>query len=258
MIHLLRVPIIRREEPAPGHVELWLQSPELATSTPGQFADVVTEGMLRRPISFSRIDRANHQVAMLLQVVGDGTRWLAAQRPGTMLDVMGPLGNGFLPPAPARDWCLVGGGVGIPPLYAAVQAWGTHTASRPTVILGARDQQLLLLVDEFQALGCVVEITTDNGTRGRRGTVEAPLCDWLDSHPDGQVYACGPTPMLASVARLTQGRTGIFLALEQRMGCGIGACLACVIPGYGVSGQAGYLRVCTDGPVFRSEELIFE
>ena len=257
MIQLLQVPIIRREEPAPGHAELWVQSEELAEAKPGQFADVVTQGMLRRPISFSRIDRSNHQVALLLQVVGEGTRWLAAQRPGTTLDVMGPLGKGFSAPDPHRAWCVVGGGVGIPPLLAAVEAWGSQLSSPPTAILGARDQSLILLAEEFSASGCVVAVATDNGTRGPRGTIEEPLREWLGLHPEGQVYACGPTPMLKTVARLTNGRQGVSLALEQRMGCGIGACLACVIPGY-VDGAAGYLRVCTDGPVFRAEELIFE
>lgn len=257
MIHLLQVPIIRREEPAPGHVELWVKSSALAQAIPGQFADVTTQGMLRRPISFSRIDPVSQEVALLLQVVGDGTRWLAAQGPGTILDVMGPLGKGFLPPDPNRAWCLVGGGVGIPPLYAAVTRWGTGSPNPPTVILGARDKNLLLLTDEFRSAGCAIEVATDNGSLGHRGTIEEPLRGWLQSHPEGQVYACGPTPMLATVARLTINTRDTLLALEQRMGCGIGACLACVIPGY-VRGSAGYLRVCSDGPVFRAEELIFE
>lgn len=257
MIHLLEVPIIRREEPAPGHAELWLKSPELAQATPGQFADVVTKGMLRRPISFSRIDRIRDEVALLLQVVGEGTAWLADQRVGATLDVMGPLGRGFLPPDPHRPWCLVGGGVGIPPLYAAVESWRKATDWTPTIILGARDQSLILMADEFRALGCDVQISTDNGSLGRPGTIEASLRDWVESHPGGQVYACGPTPMLATVAALSKGRADTSLALEQRMGCGIGACLACVIPGY-VKGQQSYLRVCSDGPVFGAEELIFE
>ncbi len=257
MIHLLEVPIIRREEPASGHVELWLKSPELARAIPGQFVDVVTKGMLRRPISFSRIDRSRREVALLLQVVGDGTAWLAAQKVGSTLDVMGPLGQGFSPPDPHRPWCLVGGGVGIPPLYAAIEAWRQATDRRPTIILGARDQSLILLADEFRALGCEVQISTDNGSLGRQGTIEASLHDWVENHPGGQVYACGPTPMLAAVARLSKGRADAALALEQRMGCGIGACLACVIPGY-VEGRQSYLRVCSDGPVFGAEELIFE
>lgn len=257
MIHLLQVPIIRREQPAPGHAELWIKSPELARATPGQFADVVTGGMLRRPISFSRIDQDHDEVALLLQVVGEGTAWLAQQKVGAILDVMGPLGRGFAPPDRHRPWCLVGGGVGIPPLYAAVEAWRNAMDQTPTIILGARDQSLLLMADDFRALGCEVQITTDNGSLGRRGTIEAALRDWVESHPTGQVYACGPTSMLATVARLSKGHTDTFLALEQRMGCGIGACLACVIPGY-IKGQHSYLRVCSDGPVFGAEELILE
>ncbi len=257
LAEMVRGRVVKRHEPAPGHVELWIHSPVLAKAIPGQFVHVATGGMLRRPISFSRLDHSAGTAAILFQIVGDGTRWLASVQEGVELDLMGPLGRGFAMPDPRHPWCLVGGGVGIPPLLAAATAWTPFLNEPPTVVLGARESALLLLEEEFRALGAAVEVTTDDGSQGQRGTVVGPLAHWLAKHPTGQVYACGPTPMLGAVARASQGQSNVWLALEQRMGCGVGACLACVVLANGQNGPV-YRRVCTDGPVFAAEELIFE
>ncbi len=233
-----------------------MHSPALAGATPGQFAHVVTQGMLRRPISFSRLDVDTGNAAILFQVVGTGTRWLANQEVGTVLDILGPLGRGFPVPDANRPWCLVGGGVGIPPLLAAASQWTGAAQTRPAAILGARSDSLVLLEEEFRQLGHEVWVTTDDGSRGTRGTVIGPLARWLAKNPQGQVYACGPTAMLSAVVAISGQRGDVWLALEQRMGCGVGACLACVVFGNGPEGP-GYRRVCTDGPVFSREELIF-
>lgn len=246
--------IRERREPAPDHVEFIVYSPELARAVPGQFAHLLTPGRLRRPLSFSRIDGRHHLVGLMFQIVGSGTRWLSQRRVGERLDALGPLGRGFLPPDRARPWCLVGGGVGIPPLYAAVEQW-QHPAA--TVILGARRAPWVLMADDFRSLGIEPTVTTDDGSLGERGTVAGPLERWLEANPEGQVYACGPTPMLARVAQLAARPGQAQLALEQRMGCGIGACLACVVPARGPDGPR-YRRVCSEGPVFLAEELMFE
>jgi dihydroorotate dehydrogenase electron transfer subunit len=248
--------VVKRQVPAPGHVELWVHSPVLAGATPGQFAHVVTQGTLRRPISFSRLDVDTGNAAMLFQVVGVGTRWLANQEMGAVLDILGPLGRGFPVPDARRPWCLVGGGVGIPPLFAAASQWTSAARMTPTAILGARTESLVLLEEEFRQLGHVVWITTDDGSRGMKGTVIGPLARWLAKNPQGQVYACGPTAMLRAVGAISGQRDDVWMALEQRMGCGVGACLACVVLGNGPEGP-DYRRVCTEGPVFSGEELIF-
>jgi dihydroorotate dehydrogenase electron transfer subunit len=248
--------IIGKVEVAQDHVELIIESVGLSRATPGQFAHILTPGMLRRPISFSRIHPIAEQVGLLFQIVGPGTAWLAQRQEGDDLDILGPLGHGFPPPDPDRPWCLVGGGVGIPPLYSAVERWAGIHGSTPSVVIGARTRQWLLMEDDFNALGLSVSTATDDGSAGQQGTVIKPLAQWLEGHPGGQGFACGPTPMLKAVASLTRGRADTLLALEQRMGCGIGACLACVVPAAGPRGLL-YRRVCTEGPVFRAEEMMW-
>ena len=245
--------IVRREEVARDHVELIVESPALARALPGQFAHILTPGMLRRPVSFSRIEPDGGRVGLLFQVVGEGTAWLANCQEGERLDILGPLGHGFAPPAPSRPWCLVGGGVGIPPLYSAAAQW---RESAPDVIIGARTREWVLMHKDFEQLGLGVRVTTDDGSWGQAGTVIGPLQEWLQNHADGQVFSCGPTPMLVAVASACRGRATAQVALEQRMGCGIGACLACVVPARGPT-QMEYRRVCTEGPVFLAEELIW-
>jgi dihydroorotate dehydrogenase electron transfer subunit len=247
-----------RTEMAADHVELLLEAPALAEAVPGQFVHVRTPGMLRRPISFSRLLPKTQQAGLLFQVVGEGTRWLAQQRPGQWLDVLGPLGHGFPAPDPDLPWCLVGGGVGIPPLYAALSAWRDSMRAPITAILGARRADYVIMAEDFSGLIGEVAITTDDGSRGERGTVLGPLRRWRARHPDGQIYACGPTPMLAGVSHVGAGAGKLYLALEQRMGCGVGACLACVVLAHGAPGEGPvWRRVCHDGPVFRGEELIW-
>lgn len=246
--------VVERRVPASDHVELVLQSPELAAAVPGQFAHVLTPGILRRPISFSRLDPERGQAALMFQIVGSGTAWLAGVQPGQHLNVLGPLGRGFPVPDPQRPWCLVGGGVGIPPLYAALARWGNQTPGTPAAILGARTAAWVLMADDFRQAGAKVTVTTDDGSRGEPGTVIGPWLRWMADHPDGQVYACGPTAMLARMAELVPPGMPAAFALEQRMGCGIGACLACVVPARSPNGVA-YRRVCTEGPVFDAHDL---
>jgi dihydroorotate dehydrogenase electron transfer subunit len=242
--------IAARREPAPDHVELLLEDAELAAVTrPGQFAHVLTPGTLRRPISFSRVE--GHQLGILFRVVGRGTAWLAERRPGDTLDVLAPLGRGFEPLPPGVPLCLVGGGVGIPPLFFAWQRYGQD---RPvTVVLGARSAARLVMEEDFRRAGLFVVVTTEDGSRGERGQVTGPLARWLAEEPHGVVWACGPVGMLRAVSELVPDRRRAWLALEQRMGCGVGACLACVVPG--ARGGPRWVRVCSDGPVFRADAV---
>lgn len=260
MAHAFEVPIVERRLVAPDHVELVLQSARLSRAQPGQFCHVLTPGMLRRPISFSRLDPERGLAGLLLQVVGSGTAWLYDRQVGEYLDVMGPLGRGFVPPESDRAWILVGGGVGIPPIFAALEAWQTRVKAPIRVVLGARTADYLIMRRDFEGLGTSPVLTTDDGSLGHRGNVLPALDEWLGEFPLAEVMACGPTPMLAAVRKTAMGRSKrVQLALEQRMGCGIGACLACVVPAepVGLEGPR-YRRVCTDGPVFLGEELVFD
>ncbi len=260
MAHAFEVPIIERRDVAPAHVELMLKSVRLSQAQPGQFCHVLTPGMLRRPISFSRLDPKRGLAGLLLQVVGSGTAWLYERKAGQNLDVMGPLGRGFSPPEAHRPWILVGGGVGIPPIFAALEAWQNRVTAPIHVVLGARTADYLIMRRDFQSLGTNPVLTTDDGSLGQRGSVLPALDQWLGQFPGAEVMACGPTPMLAAVQKTARGRAGrVQLALEQRMGCGIGACLACVVPAEPLGPEGPrYRRVCTDGPVFLGEELVFD
>lgn len=246
----MNVRIAERREPAPEHVELLLDAPELAAQLqPGQFAHVYTGGTLRRPISFSR---RTGGVGLLFRVVGVGTDWLGRREPGSLLDILAPLGRGF-PTPPSGPVCLVGGGVGIPPIFLYAETHQHQRSADLTVILGARTREALIMRDDFRHLGLEPIVCTDDGSEGETGRVTGPLARWLERHPGGSVFACGPTPMLAATGTLAAGRP-TWLAFEQRMGCGIGACLACVVPASDCDGRR-WLRVCHDGPVFAADDL---
>ncbi len=249
--------IVTVRQVALDHVELIVEHERLREAMPGQFAHILTPGTLRRPVSFSRIDGGLGRAGILVQVVGPGTAWIAARQVGETLDMLAPLGRGFAPPDPDRPWALVGGGVGIPPLFSAWERWGWRHRAPAQVILGARKAALVLMDADFRQQAIEPLVTTEDGSGGIMGTVVDPLRQWLSRNPDGQVMACGPNGMLARVSALTEGIAGpVQLALEQRMGCGIGACLACVVPSMPIGPDGpGYRRVCTDGPVFQREEL---
>lgn len=257
MAQAFEVEIIENRPVARDHVELIVKSTELAKAEPGQFCHVLTPGLLRRPISFSRINPVTHEVGILLQVVGRGTAFMAAKTAHERLNVLGPLGRGFAAPESHRPWLLVGGGVGIPPVYAALERYQEEHEGPTMAILGARSRDYLIMQQDFETCGVTPLVTTDDGSLGQPGTVLAPVMQWMQRFPDGEIMACGPTPMLKAISEAAEDHSGrVQLALEQRMGCGIGACLACVVPAQPID-EAGprYRRVCTDGPVFLKEEL---
>ena len=223
----------------------------------GQFAEISVPGLfLRRPISVC--DWTPDTLLLLVKAVGMGTRSLRDLKSGASLDILTGLGNGFdieqgATAASASRTVIVGGGIGIAPLYALArqlmserQKAGISDAQH--VVLGFRRVADAFYIDEFAALGCDVMVATEDGSMGTRGFVT----DVLAAHPElAYVYACGPMPMLRAVARLPQVCDGQF-SFEARMGCGFGACMGCTIPT--VSGPR---RVCREGPVFRKSEISF-
>ena len=233
--------------------ELRLAGDATVFERPGQFAEISVEGLfLRRPISVC--DWTPDSLLLLVKAVGAGTRALRGLAPGASLDILAGLGNGFDPQpdavAPART-VLVGGGIGVAPLYALARQI-VHERARVgvgaplPVVLGFRRASEVFYADEFAALGCRVLIATEDGSRGARGFVT----DILATEPGlGYVYACGPMPMLRAVARLPQVEDGQF-SFEARMGCGFGACMGCTIETIG-----GPKRICREGPVFRKGEI---
>ena len=209
----------------------------------GQFVQVQIPGyFLRRPISVHRI-LDDHTLSLIYKVVGDGTLALSQTAAGGILDLFGPLGNGF--PVLDEDVILIGGGVGVPPLAETAAQYRKH-GRHVTAVLGFNNEASAFGADEFRSLGCDVIIATMDGSLGYKGTViDAIRAAGLKP---ATVLACGPVPMLRAVAENYQG----WISLEARMACGIGACMGCVVK----TPDGNSLRVCKDGPVFRTGEVI--
>ncbi|MBU4408012.1 MAG: dihydroorotate dehydrogenase electron transfer subunit [Proteobacteria bacterium] len=251
--------IIRQEQLSPEIFRLTLKAPEIAShALPGQFVMVRTtpcyDPLLRRPLSIHQTI-GNQQVQLLYKVVGKGTRLLAAMTSGHHLNLTGPLGRGFaFKNQPAI--CLIGGGMGIAPLYfLAREILRVTTPPKCVVLLGGRTAaELGPLPRDFKDIGVTeIHIATDDGSLGHQGFVAELLPQHLDS---GQwtVCTCGPHPMMkAVVGQCRQQGWQCQVSLETMMACGISACLGCAIPRADLSGP--YLHVCKDGPVFKAEEV---
>lgn len=236
--------LVNSEELLPGYRRLTLAG-DTGPLRPGQFAEVSVPGyFLRRP--FSVADNGEGWLSIAVRVAGAGTAALNALAPGAELDVLCGLGNGFDLSSAGSCALLVGGGSGIPALYTACReliASGVEVRAA----LGFNTAAQAIYTEEFAALGAHVETYTADGSLGRSGFVTAALADFEYT----SVYACGPVPMLRRVDELT--RAPAQLSLEARMGCGFGACMGCT-----VDTVAGPKRVCKDGPVFRSGELVWD
>ncbi|SHH95017.1 dihydroorotate dehydrogenase electron transfer subunit [Sporobacter termitidis DSM 10068] len=230
---------------------LRLQSAELARAArPGQFVHIKCgEGnLLRRPVSICRAE--DGVLTVVLEVRGEGTRWLSQRRAGDMLDVLGPLGRGF--DLSHKNIIVVGGGIGVPPMLFAARAAGAKAA-----VLGFRSRENAILAEEFRDVCEAVYITTDDGSLGEHGTVAGPLERLLREGGCSAVLACGPRPMLQAAAALAETyKVPCQVSLEERMGCGVGACLVCACKTV-VDGKEKMRRVCKDGPVFPAEEVVW-
>ena len=215
-----------------------------AITAPGQFVNIQLDGLfLRRPISVCDYDK--NTLTLVYKVVGKGTEKMSRMMPGTQLDLLTGLGNGYDLTLSGERPVLLGGGVGVPPLYNLAKkliAQGKDV----TVILGFNTKSEIFYEDAFKALGCTVFVTTVDGSFGIKGFA-------TDALPEDYTYfyTCGPEPMLKSVYRAT--RTSGQMSFEERMGCGFGACMGC-----SCKTLTGYKRICKDGPVMKKEEILWE
>lgn len=230
----------------PDTYELVLSGDLSALTNPGQFLNIQLPGkFLRRPISVAAWDR--EAVLLIVRVAGDGTNELVHAAPGTKFRTLTGLGNGFDPGVGGDHPVLIGGGVGIAPLYGLAQSLLKNGVT-PTAALGFRSAADLFYLEEFTALGCRVFLATEDGSVGTRGFVTDLVRHLPECH---YAFVCGPTPMLKAVSVLPQ-LTGGQYSFEARMACGFGACVGCTI-----HTANGPRRVCRDGPVFRKEELVW-
>ncbi len=224
----------------------------LPPMVPGQFAQVRVDGsagtFLRRPISIHFVDYGKNELHLLVQVVGDGTRWLSTLKKGDLLNVVLPLGNGFSMPTGADEKVLlIGGGVGIAPLFWLGRCL-KEKGITPTFLLGARSKDDLLQLNKFEECGPVY-VTTEDGTAGEQGFVTQHSL--LQGQKVSSIACCGPKPMMMAVAKYAR-QHGIpcEVSLENMMACGLGACLCCV-----EDTRRGNVCVCTEGPVFNIDDL---
>lgn len=240
---------------AEGFYDLILSAEDIAREAKcGQFVHIACTGKtLRRPISICEINQAEGTIRLVYEIRGEGTRWLSGCKAGELLDILGPLGNGFTVPSTAKYPVFVGGGLGVPPLLEAAKG----SAEKSTVLLGFRSRQVMILQQDFERIGAEVQLATDDGSAGYHGLVTDLLQQKIDQKKCDYIAACGPVPMLRAVAQAAE-KAGISceISLEERMGCGVGACLVCACK-IRRSGQEEYLRVCKDGPVFDAKESVF-
>ncbi len=236
-----------------GLFSILIQAPQIAAQAqPGQFVHISCgEGnLLRRPISICEVE--GETLRVVFQVKGEGTQWLSKRKAGDILDVLGALGHGYDLSKLGTNPVFIGGGIGVPPmLYTMQQA--RQNGAQPTAILGFRSKDAVILEAEFGAQGDVF-VTTDDGSYGRHGFVTQVLQEKIEGFT--AVCACGPKPMLQAIAQIAQ-ENGVLcqVSMEERMGCGIGACLVCACGLKAENGETRYGHVCKDGPVFDAQEV---
>ena len=215
-----------------------------AFTAPGPCLNLKLEGrFLRRPISLC--DLGEDSAAIIYKVVGQGTAQMAAMQPGEKLDVLTGLGNGYDLADAGEEPLLIGGGVGVPPMYLLAKRLRARGKAVHT-LLGFNKASEIFYEEEFRALGCTVTVATADGSYGVRGFVTDALPKSYSYY-----YCCGPEPMLRAVYKTAKGSGQ--LSFEKRMGCGFGACMGC-----SCKTITGYKRICKDGPVMRKEEIAWE
>lgn len=210
----------------------------------GQFVNIKLNGFfLRRPISVCDYDK--NSLTLIYKVVGEGTKAMCKYENGTELDVLVGLGNGYDTAKSGDKPLLIGGGVGVPPLYNLCKKL-IKEGKKPTVILGFNSKEDVFFEEEFKKLGAEVYVTTANGEYGIKGFVTDAMNDLSYTY----FYSCGPEPMLKAIydKSTSEGE----LSFEERMGCGFGACMGC-----SCKTKYGNKRICKDGPVLRKEEVIW-
>lgn len=237
--------IISNESIACKTYKMILSGDTSQVTKPGQFVNIKIEGFsLRRPISIC--DCKNGKLTLIYKTVGAGTEKMSRMKQGESLDLLTGLGNGYSTQKGGNEPLLIGGGLGVPPLFLLCRSF-TEKGIYPAVILGFNSEKEIFYEEEFRSLGAKVFVATADGSYGQKGFVT----DVMRNLKYSFFYACGPLPMYKAIEKIAV--TGGEYSLEERMGCGFGACMGCSI-----MTKNGPRRVCKDGPVFEREELIWQ
>jgi dihydroorotate dehydrogenase electron transfer subunit len=257
-----RVKIVEQSMLSDGIFSIWFEAPDVALAArAGQFISIYTNDaskLLPRPISICEIDRAKGLIRVVYRVSGAGTKQFSELSTGDSLEILGPLGNGYDLEAINNNGgalCVVGGGIGIPPMLGLAKAYKEKYPENEVIaVLGYRDK-FTFLTDEFEST-CKVYYASDNGDIGIKGNVIDAIRAYELSADC--ICACGPTPMLRGlIAYANEKGVKTFISLEEKMACGIGACLACVCKSKEIDDHSHVhnKRICKDGPVFDSSEI---
>jgi len=270
-IYNIKVKILSRKEVAPDIYLMKLKAPEIVQDAlPGQFIHIkCSKGnypLLRRPLSIHRIVKEEGEIYILFQVVGEGTKLLTQKEVGDNLDILGPIGNGFNIYPESKKIIIIGGGIGVAPLLALCEE-SIRKGKEVRVLIGALNKELVIGEENFRKLGAKVDVATDDGSYKYKGLVtdllEGSIREgWLAD----QIFACGPKLMLKKINEIAlEVNINCQVSLEERMGCGIGACLGCVCKikakeKNNNQNQIKYIykRVCVDGPIFEGSEVVWD
>lgn len=248
--------VYRQQEIAAGIYDMWINTSLVSQARPGQFISVYTQdksALLPRPISICETDTVNSRLRIVYRVVGKGTDEFSHYGEGHPIDVLGTLGNGFpLEKAEGKRVFLMGGGIGIPPMLALAKE--IKGAASVDIIVGYRDNQLFLKEDLEKY--APVHVATEDGSAGTKGNVMNVIgAGGLEADV---IFACGPMPMLRAIKQYAAEK-GIdaYISLEERMACGVGACLGCVVKTKEIDhhSHVNNARICTDGPVYAAEDV---
>ena len=238
--------IVSNEPLTPAVYRMVLEGDTQYITRSGQFINIELEGkFLRRPISVSDYDATT--VTIIYKVVGSGTEQMREMLPGTKLDILTGLGNGFSTENSAQRQLIVGGGVGVPPLYNQCKRLLSE-GKKPSVILGFNTESEIFYFEEFKALGVDVYCSTADGSMGTKGFVTDAIKE--NGVEFDYLYTCGPLPMLKALYSATEC-DGEY-SFEERMGCGFGACMGCTC-----KTKYGNKRICKDGPVLKRDEIVW-
>lgn len=245
--------VLKNDSIASGFYDMVIKTPQAKVAKIGQFVTILCgTKTLRRPISICEINASEETLRIVYQIRGEGTAWLSTVKKGDIIDVLGPLGHGFTVKN-KKNVVFVGGGIGVPPLLGASEA----CENKADAILGFRNTANMILTDDFKNACRNLLIATDDGSYGHHGFVTDLLKKRLEESECDLVCACGPTPMLKAIATMAEEK-GIpcQVSMEERMGCGIGACLVCVCKIKGEE-DVRHVQVCKYGPVIDSKEVIW-
>ncbi|MCT2538032.1 dihydroorotate dehydrogenase electron transfer subunit [Aquibacillus koreensis] len=254
MINKEWMTIVAKEQIAKDTIEMTLSgSAVIDTAEPGQFVHINVgtnnTNLLRRPISIADVNKKEQTITIIFKIIGTGTDQLSKYTVGQELDVLVPCGQGYpISKVTMKKALVIGGGIGVPPLYYLAKQL-QQKGIEVTAVIGFQSEEHVFYESKFSEIGSC-HVVTDDGSYGFKGYVTDVL-DQVDIAYD-YYFSCGPTGMLKAVSKKLEDKKG-YISIEQRMGCGIGACYACVVP---TSEPNGFKKICKDGPVFEAKEVV--